>query len=446
MSNSTQSFAKVVINSTKRKRSESPSSPLLNTPSPIRVDHGPAGYDYNTSKTGLSQFDPESQRWTNRKRSSKTIAKSKSTVASRPDPLFDDKMPPSVFNSIGCQTILSQTVLEENALIAHYIDLANAERKRFNKERREKNKFAKLLEKESKVTDVLTDSITSCLQICQDGIKQVHELDRVFPKCSFTGQLTQSEVNVKILLDSEKNSKSIGALQSVVQSILTETSKTMDKFIELKELSPPNIQTTQFMPATPTLSKKSSSLLSQILAARPDPSESDIAIRHSSRLPMRPSLHGVRSSSKVFNSQISRFLSKEVIELENVNPTANIEIKVPVTPKRSDVQGPSSKLLIPNFAQNRRVQETNPKLQETNSKDINFETFQISQESVKIEAPKSLPISQKVKVEASTSDSIKDLELDEFSDEWLDSSLNSEWIDFVKIKEEAKSDPDHGAN
>ena len=433
MSNSIQTFAGAVINSTKRKRSESPSPSILNTPSPIRVERiisDEPEYDYRTSKTCLSEVNPDSQRWTNRKRSAKAVSKSKSALSSRPAPIFDDELPISV----GCQTILSQTVLEENALIAHYIDLANDERKRFNKERREKVKLVKLLEKESRVTNVLSDSITKCLEICQSGIMDVQELDRTFPKCSFAGQLTQTEVNVKILLDSEKNTRSIGALQTVIQSVLTETSKTMDKFIELKDLSPPNIRPVNKSTVAPTLSKNSTSLLSQILAARPDSSASQIASRHSSRLPMQPSRHGLRSSNKIFNSQITKFLSKETIELENVNPTANIEIKLPATPKRSDIPGPSKRLPIPKLAKNRSIQETN-------SKDIDFETFKISQEGTKVEAPESLPSTQQIKVEVSTSESNKDLELEDFSDEWIDAQINP-WD--IAIKKEARADVDHG--
>ena len=176
---SSPSYVSAVINGTKRKR--------VKTPSPEKKNDE-TDFDYKTSQTSLSKFDPESSRWSVRKRRAKAVAKSQAIVSKKPDPLFDDELPVNV----GCQTVLSQNVLNENDLIRHYIKVAHDERVA-------KNKFRSALRKEAKVTEFLTDSMSTCLEICKTGMEKVRASFDEFPRSSFSGKMTQTEYNVFLI-------------------------------------------------------------------------------------------------------------------------------------------------------------------------------------------------------------------------------------------------------
>ena len=421
---SSPSYVSAVINGSKRKRVQSPSPEKKND------EHE---FDVKTSQTSLSTFDPESKRWSTRKRRSKVVAKSQANVSSKPAPLFDDELPANV----GCQTELSQNVLNENELIRHYINIANDERVA-------KNKFRSALRKEAKVTEFLTDSITVCLEICENGMKKVQASFDAFPRSSFSGEMSQSQVNVKILLEAERNKQTTEVYREVIQGILDETSRSMDKFIEIKKLDI-KINLPEIKVKVPDF-KKSTSLLSQIitlnethplaypLSERNSTStSSQIASRHSTRTPARTQNMFSKARKVKFDSPLTHLLQKETIELEAVNTVANIEIGVPNTQTSpefnlSQVVGHSSPVIPARISRKKSpVDPGYSRFEEVNSKDINFKTFNISQD--------------KIKTEASSAESTKDLELVEFSEEWLigeEAKVKKEWEEFCKS--EALSD------
>lgn len=438
-SESNNSFANVVINSSKRKR--------VQTPSPAK-QVGSSTVNCANKETQSVQHDHDDhvRRFTVRKRSNQAVAKSKATVAMIPPPIFDDDLPISV----GCQTILSQTIMEENKLIEYYINLANKERRAFNKERRDKHKVLDVLEKESQVTEMLTRSITECLQIGETGLIRVRELDNAFPKWSLAGNLSQAEVNAKILCEVEKHKRSTLEYQFIVRNIVTKIGETMNEFEKIKDLNvetpSPNVSA-----YVPDFNQSNSTLLSQLLSSNSTSTASQIATRHSARTPARMSNRSVKSRAVKFSSPLNKFLAKETIELEVVNPVSTIEFDAPKTPARVNKVPQHSFSKKANFA-------------EVNSRDINLDKCNISQE-VKTEnevddsfiipddykkssTPQGIKSSQVVLNEIigdqSTDESEwHDLELEDFSEDWLKSqeaNAKREWEAFCKT--EAPSDTD----
>lgn len=428
-SDSNKSFASAVINKSKRKRSE--------TPSPAKsVSPNKSTNDPSTSPTyPLSIYNP--LRFQVRKRSSKIVAKSKALNNNLPPPVFDDSLP----TNVGCQTIHSQSIMSENALIEHYIEMANKERKAFNKERRDKNKILDILEKEAKVTELLSSSIKECLEICEYGLTNVQRAEAVFPRWSMPGDLSQSEINDKILLETEKNRRSIKIYQDTVQNVVSKTGRTMDKFSEIKNsmaLDSPDIPAFVPIPRSSQGIRSKASLLSQILSNQSSSiaTASQIESRHSTRTPLRSNTKSVKPRPAKFGSQLNKFLSKETIELENVNPTANIKIEVKNSPARFNNQTQVKPSLKRGPVSKSSAAKT---VKEVNSKDIEFDKCNISQEAVKSEA-----ISNEVNLSRIVNQSDSDwhdLELSDFSEEWLQSqegSLAEQWKDFVN--HEAPSD------
>lgn len=411
------SFASAVINSSKRKR--------VQTPSPAKnINNSTVGATVEEEQP-KHDHDEHCRRFTIRRRSASAVAKSKTILASIPPPMFDDELPISV----GCQTTLSQTVLEENELIEYYIKLANKERRAFNKERRDKHKVLNFLEKEAQVTEMITRTITDCLKVGEAGLLRVKDLDAAFPKWSFAGNATQAEVNAKILCEVEKHKRSTKEYQFVVQNIVSKIGEAMDEFERIKSLDVSTPSDRSCPAYVPDFNQSNSSLLSQVLTSNSSSTASQIAARHSARTPARKNFKSVKSRANVkFSSPINKFLAKETIELEIVNPVSTIEIEKSNAPDRSD-------------------EHSFPKFSEVNSRDINLDKCNISQE-IKSEfknspMPQGIKASQTILKDEIDDSDWHDLELEDFSQEWLDSqeaSSRKEWEAFCKT--EAPSDSD----
>ena len=377
--NSDITYANVTTNVNKRKR--------ITTPSPVKVEK--PEFDYTTSQTSMSSVDPASSRFSHRRRSQSLIAKSKKLA---PACEVDD-----VVSDAACQT--------DDELIDFYIKLARQEAS-------DKAIILKKLETESKITELLTDSITVSLQICESGLEQIQSNNRrivrekiLLPQVE--NQLSR-DVN-KILLDSERNKGNADSLQSVLRKVLKNTALTMEKFIKLKDLD-------MDAPVIPLYSSlkpdndKNQSLNSTSLSA---------SVRRSTKTPVRTNNKFLTARSVKFDSPISNFLSKETTELDDVNSTSNIEIEIPNTPDipvltQVDCSFPN-KVLVPNFSDRNK----------SSTKDLNFDAFNISQESND---------NGWFKIEITDSDK----ELLNYSDSSLNSDVDKqlceEWSKFIKTE------------